>query len=143
MPDSRIVRDNEVANLETLDQREWMETTRPGLTHPEQLLACPWRELRSEISAWEDVGSGLTGYDGFTRYWCPEAVFDVYWIVEGEPAGDVTAYLTDDLVLTGFRAEISFAIEPGFLKQLAAHVGWVNSVRQVLVQLQDETDSKE
>ncbi|XOV89340.1 MAG: hypothetical protein ACFHX7_05470 [Pseudomonadota bacterium] len=122
-----------------------MEPTRPGLTltSPEALFACPWRELRSEVSVWEDVGAGLTGCDGFTRYWCPEALFDVYWIVEGELAGDVTAYLTDDLVLTGFRAELAFAIEPAFLKQLASHVGWVKSVRQVLAQLRDEKDSKE
>ena len=60
------------------------------------LLHSDWQELRTELVEWDDCGHGIEGFDGLTRYWCAEAVFDIYWIAEREPDSDFDVYFGSD-----------------------------------------------
>lgn len=108
------------------------------VTEASDLFSCIWRELRSEISPWDSVDPRTPGFDGFSRYWCPLAVFDVYWVAESEGAGEITAYLTSDMRVTGFKAPLDFVLSEEELGRLALHVGWKNTVVNVLRAIDDE-----
>jgi hypothetical protein len=96
-----------------------------------------WKELRSEVSEWDDHEEEIHGFDGFTRFWCKHAVFDVYWVAEGRMPGKMTAYLTSDVMLTGFREPLPFECDNDLLVTLAQHVGWARAAQNALQQMLD------
>lgn len=103
-----------------------------GLSEPAQLFACDWKELRTEVSPWDDdPDESIEGFDGYTRFWCRHAVFDIYWVAEVE-ARELTLFLTSDLMLTGFRESLPFSLTAQELVDLARHVGWSTAARSAL-----------
>lgn len=60
--------------------------------------------MRTELTEWEDDSEC---YGGLTRYWCREAVFEVYWFGEKAEHKRYNLYLTEDLALAGFNVELS------------------------------------
>ena len=90
----------------------------------QQLLGASWRELRSEVAPWDREDTDTEGYDGFSRFWCPEAVFDVYWVAERISTSEVALYLTSDMLLTGFKAPLPFAVTGEYLVSLAKKIHW-------------------
>ena len=103
----------------------------------ESLLNCNWKQLRSEIVEWnaEDVD----GYDGSTRFWCREAIFDIYWVAERAEGEEkrYEVYLTEDLELTGFKASLPFRVNLDWKISLAEHLNWRGAVVQVLKNSKD------
>ena len=100
------------------------------------LRSSAWVALRTEIHPWDDdENKAIRGYDGFTRFWCPEAVFDLYWVAELE--GDqLTLIATEDMMLTGFRKSLPGAGERQTLQALAEHLNWKSLARAAVVALQ-------
>ena len=102
----------------------------------EFLRSSSWVALRTEIHPWDDVANeSVRGYDGFTRFWCPEAVFDLYWVAEHD--GDkLTLIATEDMMLTGFRQALPGASEQQTLQALAEHLNWKSLARAAVVALE-------
>ena len=103
---------------------------------PATLLRCDWRELRTELVEWDDCEGSTEGYDGLTRYWCPDAVFEIFWVAEREQ-GDTRfkVYLTEDLQLAGFRAALGFKPSLGWKTDLANTIHWQDKAMLVLKQV--------
>ena len=101
---------------------------------PENLQACPWRELRTELHEWDD-GDGIEGFDGLTRYWCPEAVFEIYWVAEKEEGGNYSVYLTEDLQLAGFKSRLAYQPSMEWKRALAVKLGWQQRAKEILREL--------
>ena len=102
---------------------------------PAALLTCEWRELRTELVEWDDCEDGVEGYDGHTRYWCPDAVFEIYWIAERAEGARFNVYLTEDLELAGFKSVLSFQPSLGWKKNLADTIHWQNRAMVILSQM--------
>ncbi|MBV1877038.1 MAG: hypothetical protein KUG79_05300 [Pseudomonadales bacterium] len=101
---------------------------------PGDLFNSNWRELRTEISSWDDAEAGMEGADGLTRYWCPEAVFEVYWTAERVIGSPYQIYLTEDLTLAGFKRQLAWKPDLDWKRALAVSIGWQQDVLALLVQ---------
>jgi hypothetical protein len=101
----------------------------------QDLLNAQWRELRCEVYEWDD---GESGYDCLTRYWCPLAVFEVYWTAERTNAAEHEIYLTDDLQLAGFREQLDFVATDAWKRELATQLNWYDSARVILGQVENK-----
>jgi len=101
------------------------------VTCPDDLFQWDWRALRNEAVPW-DSEDGNDGFDGVSRFWCPKAVFDIYWVVERDAGGHMSAHLTDDLVLRPLEVELPFKADDACLRRLADALGWQASVSSVL-----------
>ncbi len=102
---------------------------------PESLIQCRWQELRTELTEWDDCGEDIQGYDCLTRYWCPSAVFEIYWTAERARGSGYKIYLTEDLELEGFRSSLSFEPSLRWKKELAESIHWQDRAREVLSEL--------
>ena len=101
----------------------------------QDLLGAEWKELRSEIHEWDD---GESCYDCLTRYWCPLAVFEVYWTAERTNPAEHDIYLTEDLQLAGFREPLDFIASDEWKRELATRLNWYESARVILVQIKNK-----
>ena len=95
-----------------------------SVVRPDDLLVANWRELRSEVSVWDADDDDKEGFDGYTRFWCPEAVFDVYWVAERLNSSEVALYLTSDMLLTGFKSPLTFEVSGELMVELAKKIHW-------------------
>ena len=94
------------------------------------VLEGDWRLLRIEISEHGD-GEREDVYDGYSRFWCKEAVLGAYWIAERVEETTVRLHLTEDIELEGFRESLSFKPDRAFKKELLSRCDWEEVVRQV------------
>ena len=107
------------------------------------LLASSWKELRTEVAAW-DTSPGTTadedmsGFDGFTRFWCEHAVLGVYWIAEQQAGNEVEIYLTPDIELVGFKEPIAEKLDDSLKRKLAESAGWYESAVTVMRKLTEK-----
>ena len=99
----------------------------------DRLRSSVWHVLRTEIEAWDDDESGmLRGYDGMTRFWCQEAVFDIYWVAELS-GGNLLIMPTEDMILTGFRRPLPNGRSREMLQALASHLDWQSAARAAVM----------
>lgn len=98
---------------------------------PEQLTTCEWKELRTELHEWDDWEE-VDGFDCLTRYWCPEAVFEIYWVAEREDENTFSVYLTEDLLLAGFKTELTYQPSLEWKRALAVRLGWQQRAKNIL-----------
>ena len=105
---------------------------------PEALFSSSWKELRTELTSWEAVGEPLRGYDGYTRYWCKDAVLGVFWIAEKYGDEDIELMLTTDIDLEGFRGSLTFPVDDELKRRLAEHVGWYDSAANIIKKMTDK-----
>ncbi len=96
-----------------------------------ELLASRWQLLRIEIYETDVADMGRDVIDGYSRYWCQEAILGVYWIAESA-AGNVDIQLTGEIELEGFRAELGFRPDSRFKEMLLDRCDWQGIVREVL-----------
>ncbi len=94
------------------------------------LLSSDWKLLRMEVFEHRD-GLGSSTFDGYSRFWCKEAVLGAYWIVEQSDSSTVDIRLTDDVELEGFREELSFRPDSTFKRELLDYCAWEEPIRQV------------
>lgn len=106
-----------------------------NMIDPESLLQSEWRELRTELRQWDDCGPDIQGYDGLTRYWCPVAVFEIYWVAERSRGTEFSIYMTEDLELAGFNCVLGFEPSLNWKKELAEAIHWQDGARVVLDEL--------
>jgi hypothetical protein len=97
--------------------------------NPEALFNAKWHELRTELSEWEDYAEC---YDGLTRYWCSEAVFEVYWFAEKTGNTSYNLYLTEDLALAGFNVELSEQPNLEWKGKLAEALCWKETATAII-----------
>ena len=98
---------------------------------PEHLHTSLWRELRTELQEWDD-GEDIAGFDGLTRYWCEDAVFEIYWVAEKGAEGEYSVYLTEDLQLAGFKTRLAYQPSMGWKRTLAVKLGWQQRAKDIL-----------
>ena len=91
------------------------------IVSPSDLFHSKWHELRSELSAWEDYEEC---FDGLTRFWCKEAVFEVYWVAERIDKSKYKIYLTEDLELVGFKSPLKEKPSLEWKNKLAEALCW-------------------
>ncbi len=115
------------------DQRELSVVAQTELD-PEQLLGGKWMELRTELHEWDD-GDELEGFDCLTRYWCQDAVFEIYWVAEKEDNGEFSVYLTEDLQLAGFKTRLAYQPNMDWKRSLAVRLGWQQRAKDILREL--------
>jgi hypothetical protein len=101
---------------------------------PEQLSTSVWRELRTELHEWDD-GEEFAGFDCLTRYWCPDAVFEIYWVAQHEEGDEYSVYLTEDLQLAGFKSRLSYQPALDWKRALAVKLGWQQRAKDILREL--------
>jgi hypothetical protein len=101
---------------------------------PDQLQTSDWRELRSELHEWDDLEE-IQGYDCLTRYWCRDAVFEIYWVAERDEDGEYSVYLTEDLQLAGFKCRLSYQPSIEWKRALAVKLGWQQRAKDILCEL--------
>ena len=46
------------------------------------VLDAHWQLLRVELTEREDPSGEVDAFDGYSRFWCKQAVLGVYWIAE-------------------------------------------------------------
>jgi len=97
------------------------------------LLNADWKQLRTEITGWQEEDQNFCGYDGSTRFWCSAAIFDVYWVGQKElNQAHYECYLTEDLELTGFREKLPFSVSYEWKVMLAEKLHWRDVVAEIL-----------
>ena len=101
---------------------------------PEHLHTVNWMELRTELHEWDD-GDEIEGFDCLTRYWCSDAVFEIYWVAEKEDSGDYSVYLTEDLQLAGFKTRLAYQPSMEWKRSLAVKLGWQQRAKDILREL--------
>ena len=94
------------------------------------MLAGKWQLLRIEISEHEESGE-VNGFDGYSRFWCKEAVLGAYWVAEIVDDTKVKLYLTEDVELEGFKEALSFEPDGEFKRELLSRCNWEEVVRQL------------
>lgn len=105
---------------------------------PEDLFESHWHELRTELTSWDDcVGS----YEGLTRFWCKEAVFEVYWVAEQKAESGIELYLTEDLELAGFEAQLNKQPTLEWKGKLAEALCWREIASAVIVKAKTQPDT--
>jgi hypothetical protein len=98
---------------------------------PEQLSTSAWKELRTELREWDDCDE-VAGFDCLTRYWCPDAVFEIYWVAEREEGNEFSVYLTEDLQLAGFKSRLRYQPSIEWKRALAVKLGWQQRAKNIL-----------
>lgn len=88
---------------------------------PEDLFESQWHELRTELTSWDDYADC---YEGLTRFWCKEAVFEVYWVAELKEDAGFELYLTEDLELAGFESRLNIQPSLEWKGKLAEALCW-------------------
>lgn len=94
------------------------------------MLEGDWQLLRIEISEHGD-GEREDVFDGYSRFWCKQAVLGAYWIAERVEETTVRLHLTEDIELVGFRDPLSFKPDRAFKKELVSRCNWEEVVRQI------------
>ena len=103
------------------------------MTTAEVLLASSWKELRTEVTAWDgDADESHNGFDGFTRFWCEHAVMGVYWIAKQQVGCEFEIFLTSDIELVGFKTPLAGKSDESLKRKLAENAGWYESARSVM-----------
>lgn len=101
---------------------------------PKVLLNRLWRELRTEVREWED--EECVGYDCLTRYWCQDAVFEVYWIAECDvdclDNESYSVYLTEDLQLESFKCQFAYQPDLDWKRALAVKLDWQQRAKSII-----------
>jgi len=105
----------------------------PPLFKPDDLLVVDWKQLRSQVVSWQEEGQQFNGFDGSTRFWCTDAIFDIYWVAQRELKDEkYGCYLTEDLELTGFKEALPFQVSYEWKVRLAEKLQWRDVVEQIL-----------
>ena len=109
----------------------------------EVLLASSWKELRTEIVAWDTspgkaVDEDISGFDGYTRFWCEHAVLGVYWIAEQQAGNEIEIFLTPDIELVGFKEPLAETPGDSLKRKLAENAGWYESAATVMRKLTEK-----
>ena len=94
------------------------------------LLASDWTLLRVEVSE-HDGDMDVDAVDGYSRFWCKQAVLGAYWVAEKSPGSSLNIHLTEDVELEGFKEALSFQADGRFKRELLDKCGWEEVVRQV------------
>ncbi len=101
-----------------------------------ELLDVEWRLLRIEIFERDEYGEfyedEIEGIDGYSRYWCKQAVLGVYWIAERVGRKEYELYLTEDIELEGFEKPLKFKPDMTLKRELLESFDWKSVVFQVL-----------
>lgn len=106
----------------------------------EVLLASSWKELRTEVAAWDTspgttANEDMSGFDGYTRFWCEHAVLGVYWIAEQQAGREIAIFLTPDIELVGFKEPLAEKPDDSLKRKLAENAGWYESAATVIRKL--------
>ena len=96
-----------------------------------EVLDGDWQLLRIEISECEDDTIEAEAYDGYSRFWCKEAVLGTYWIAEKIGDVSVRIHLTEEIELEGFKEPLSFTPDRIFIHELLERCNWEEVVRQI------------
>ena len=86
--------------------------------------------MRVEISEHDEI-DGIESFDGYSRFWCKQAVLGVYWIAESIEQAKVRIHLTEDIELEGFQEALSFQPDLEFKKELLTRCDWEEVVQQI------------
>jgi len=101
----------------------------------DDLLVADWKQLRSQIMGWQEESQNFNGFDGSTRFWCTDAIFDIYWVAQREMEDEkYECYLTEDLELTGFKETLPFKVTYEWKQALAEKLQWRDVVHQILTE---------
>lgn len=95
-----------------------------------EVLDGDWQLLRIEVTDHEDV-DGCEAFDGYSRFWCKQAVLGAYWVVERVGETKIRIHLTEDIELEGFTEPLSFKPDQEFKRELLARCNWEEVVRQI------------
>lgn len=94
------------------------------------LLTSDWKLLRMEVYEQGD-NVDASSFDGYSRFWCKEAVLGAYWVAERKSESTLDIQLTDDVELEGFREALSFRPDSRFKRELLDRCAWEEPIRQV------------
>jgi hypothetical protein len=100
------------------------------LVDKSEVLAGKWRLLRIELSEHDESGE-VKGFDGYSRFWCRQAVLGTYWVAEIVDATRVKIHLNEDIELEGFEEALSFEPDSEFKRQLLSRCNWEEVVQQM------------
>jgi hypothetical protein len=95
-----------------------------------EVLGGDWKLLRIEISEHEDH-DGVEALDGYSRFWCKEAVLGAYWMAEKVEETKIRLHLTEEIELVGFKEALSFEPDTAFKRELLSLCDWEEVVRQI------------
>ena len=97
------------------------------------MLAGKWQLLRVELSEPDEPGEAK-GFDGYSRFWCREAVLGAYWVAEIVDSTRVKIHLNEDIELEGFEEPLSFEPDSEFKRDLLSRCNWEEVVQQMFVE---------
>lgn len=98
-----------------------------------EVLAGKWQLLRVELSEPDEPGEAK-GFDGYSRFWCREAVLGAYWVAEIVDSTRVKIHLNEDIELEGFEEPLSFEPDSEFKRDLLSRCNWEEVVQQMFVE---------
>jgi hypothetical protein len=103
------------------------------LVDKSEVLAGKWQLLRVELSEPDEPGE-FEGFDGYSRFWCREAVLGTYWVAEIVDSTRVKIHLNEDIELEGFEEPLSFEPDSEFKRDLLSRCNWEEVVQQMFVE---------
>lgn len=95
------------------------------------VLEGDWRLLRIEIAECAEESDAFEAFDGYSRFWCKEAVLGTYWMAEQIEENAIRIHLTDDIELEGFSEPLSFVPDRAFIHELLLKCNWEEVIRQI------------
>ena len=98
-----------------------------------EVLAGKWQLLRVELSEPDEPGE-FEGFDGYSRFWCREAVLGAYWVAEIVDSTRVKIHLNENIELEGFEEPLSFEPDSEFKRDLLSRCNWEEVVQQMFVE---------
>jgi hypothetical protein len=103
------------------------------LVDKSEVLAGKWQLLRVELSEPDEPGEAK-GFDGYSRFWCREAVLGAYWVAEIVDSTRVKIHLNENIELEGFEEPLSFEPDSEFKRDLLSRCNWEEVVQQMFVE---------
>ncbi len=103
------------------------------------VLEADWQLLRIEISGHDELGE-LDTFDGYSRFWCKQAVLGAYWVAERVSDTKVRLHLTDDIELEGFKESLSFTPDTEFKRELLSRCDWEEVIREIFPEEDENSD---
>ena len=95
-----------------------------------EVLDGDWQLVRVEVAPHDEEGV-TEAFDGYSRFWCKQAVLGTYWVAEKLEGSTIRIHLTEDIELVGFREPLSFVPDAAFKRELLARCDWAEVVREV------------
>ena len=91
------------------------------------VLSGDWVLLRVEVAdraLYDDM------LDGYSRFWCKQAVLGTYWVAERVADNRVRLHLQEDIELEGFSEALTFEPDRAFKRELLSKFNWEEVVSQ-------------